>query len=104
MLLGESSSTDSDGIINSCLMECDRIHLSLHDIDLTTLGDRLLREMESVEDRALVEYMGSRRVQIFRETIIHDASSEGNSMSHRIRYREDDTTIELVPRLTDKKS
>ena len=57
MLLGEGSSTDSDSIIDSQLMECDRIHLSLDDIDFTALGYRLLGEMESIEDRALIEYM-----------------------------------------------
>ena len=57
MLLGEGSSTDSDTILDTCLMECNRIHLSLDDIDLTTLGYRLLGEVKTVEYRALVEYM-----------------------------------------------
>lgn len=96
MLLGKG------GIVHTCLMEGNRVHLSLHDIDFATLGYRLLGEMEPIEYRALVEYMRSRGVQILRKRVIHHTSCERNCMPHRVRDRKNNTTIELVPRLLTK--
>lgn len=58
----ESCTTDSYSIIDICLMKCDGIHLSFDDIDFTWLRYDLLREMESIEDRALIEDTRCRRV------------------------------------------
>ena len=57
MFLGKGRSTDSNTIVDTCLMERYRVHLSFDNIGFTTFGYRLLGEMESIEYRALVEYM-----------------------------------------------
>jgi hypothetical protein len=56
MFFGESCPTDSYRIFYSCLVEHDRIHLSLDDIYFSGLGDRLFGEMESIEDATFIEY------------------------------------------------
>lgn len=104
MFLGQSSATDSDGIVDPSLVECDRIHLSLNDEHLTRLRDRLFREMQTIQDRALVEYTRRWRVEILGQCIGEYSSGESHRMTHRIGDREGDTTIELVSRLRDEES
>ncbi len=60
--------------------------------------------MESIEDRALVEYMRRWRVEILGQCIREDTSRESDRMPHRIGDREGDTTIEFVTRLRDEES
>jgi hypothetical protein len=83
-------------------MEGDRIHLSLDDIDFTALRYSMLREMEAIEDRALIEDMRSRGVQVFREGTIEDTSSKCDDMPHTIGDRIGNPCEKLIPSFADK--
>ena len=65
---------------------------------------RLFREVQSIEDRALIEYRRSRGVQVFRETVIEDTSSEGNDMPHTVSNRESDTGEKFISTFRKKES
>ncbi len=58
--------------------------------------------MESVEDRAFIKYLRSRRIQILRETRIADASGKCDDMSEKVRNRKNNATEKLISRWTDK--
>lgn len=96
LLLCQGGSADCDRVGESCLVECEDVHLSFHDHDVSPLGDILLCEMEAVEDGALVEDLRRRGVEVFREARIKHPSCEGHDIPGVIVDREGDPPEELI--------
>ena len=91
------------GIVKSCLMQCNHIHISLAQEQLRLFCRPC--EIESVKIAALVEYLRLGGIEILWLSISHDAPAKSDHLIVHIHDRKHGTVPELImsaPHLIDR--
>ena len=99
LALGQRRPHRRNGGLEARLSECDHIRVALDHSGVVLLGDRNLREMEPVQDRALVEQISLGRVDVLpaqRIVLVDLAGLEADHTPACVREREHQPLREVV--------
>ena len=99
LLLGERRAHRRDDIAVAELMRRQRIHIPLDDHHFLLLADGIRRAVDGVEQVALVEERGLRRIEVFRLLIVAQRPpAEAHHFALPVADREDEPATEAVVR------
>src|SRR6185437_7864058 len=99
LLLGERRAEWSDDFVDAGEHEPYRVEVTFDDEDAVVLADRLFRRVHPVQQRALREDLGLRRVEILRLTLAEHPTAEADGTPRRIGDRKDQPMPKARPRL-----